>query len=255
MKLSHCLRIAASVAVACSLSCDDTPTSCFPAGVQISTPRGTTAIENVHKGDSILSIDPISGDASISIVESVTAAVAAEWLQVKTASGVNLRVTQHHPFWTPSSRQFIPIGDLRSGDLLGRWRGDGIRRDSILSVGTTKEPTTVYHLVVDRPPHTFLADGYIVHNKTYPPTCVFMGLHVTPEEAGWILVDQHRVAGRGDDTLQCATENEGLTLEAVPRIGWNFDHWEGTLARTDTFVVWMDTMEGGWARCVFVAEH
>ena len=243
----------ASVSLIPLAGCEDSGTSCFLSGTQIATPSGPVRVENLVVGASVISVDPISGTSSIAVVQSIESVSVDEYLVVRTASGGRVNVTRHHPFWSPDASSFEQIGDLSSGDNIARWQGGKMHQDAIVGIERKSGSGTVYHLEVDRAPHTFLADNYVVHNKTFPPPplpSTNVALTVYPQNVGWIR-SSNRFFGEGRDTLLFAPVGGIVELEAVPRIGWVFDHWEGNVARTDTFVVYLEVKKDVWAKCVF----
>ncbi len=241
----------ASVSLTPLAGCEDNMTSCFLSGTQIATPSGPVRVEDLGVGASVISVDPISGTSSISVVQSIESVSVDEYLVVRTASGGRVNVTPHHPFWSTDVSGFEQIGDLSSGDNIARWQGGKMHQDAIVGIERKSGSGTVYHLKVDRAPHTFLADNYVVHNKPpLPPPSTIVALTVDPQNVGWIR-SSNRFFGEGRDTLLFAPVGGIVELEAVPRIGWVFDHWEGNVARTDTFVVYLEVKKDVWAKCVF----
>jgi len=120
---------------------------CFPAGTPIATPRGQVAIESIRAGDIVL-----TGQGGTTVVEA-TFVTRAAILTVTTDHGT-LRTTAEHPLLCADGT-FRLAGELGRGDRLpGR---------------TIKECTAgpeelVYNLRVGAP-HTFVASGFVVHNK------------------------------------------------------------------------------------------
>jgi len=241
----------ASVSLIPLAGCEDSMVVCFLSGTQIATPNGPVRVEDLEVGASVISVDPISGTSSIAVVQSIESVSVDEYLVVRTASGGRVNVTPHHPFWSPDVSSFEQIGDLSSGDNIARWHGGEMHQDAIVGIERKSGSGEVYHLRIDRAPHTFLADNYVVHNKPpQPPPSMFVALTVDPQNVGWIR-SSNRFFGEGPDTLLFAQFGQIVELEAVPRIGWAFDHWEGNVSRTDTFVVYLEVKEDAWAKCVF----
>ena len=82
------------------------------------------------------------------------------------------------------------------------------------------------------------------------PKMTNVTVKVHPNNAGWIK-HSTRFLGQGWDTLLFAPVGGTVKLEAVPRVGWMFDYWEGNVDRTDTFVVHLEVQKGAWVNCVF----
>ncbi|WP_327428756.1 ricin-type beta-trefoil lectin domain protein [Streptomyces sp. NBC_01236] len=96
---------------------------CFLAGTQVLLADGTSKnIEDIELGDEVLSTDPETGETNS---EPVTALIHTEAdkhlneLSVETPTGTHkLTATAEHPFWVPSTGEWINAGDLKPGMLL-----------------------------------------------------------------------------------------------------------------------------------------
>jgi uncharacterized protein (TIGR03000 family) len=135
---------------------------CFPAGTRIQTPRGDRPIEQLVPGDEVIAIDA-DGAARVTRVEHVYT-VSSPLLIVRTSAGV-LRTTAEHPLRVADGR-FLPAGSLQAGDQLVRYHANAkrLRSCKVLAVETSEETVAVFNLSVGAP-HTFIADGFVVHNK------------------------------------------------------------------------------------------
>ena len=120
---------------------------CFPAGTHIATPAGPVAIETVQPGTVVL-----TGQGGTTVVDA-TYVTRAQVLTLVTDAGT-LRTTAEHPILCADGR-FRRAGNLTLGDPLPGARVVG-------GALGTEEP--VYNLRVG-PPHPFVADGFVVHNK------------------------------------------------------------------------------------------
>ena len=120
---------------------------CFSAGTPIATPRGDVAIESIHTGDTVL-----TGQGGTTVVEA-TFVTRARILMLVTDRG-SLRTTAEHPLLCADG-EFRLAGDLSRGDRLA---GATIRQ----CLTGLEQP--VYNLQVGTP-HTFVAAGFVVHNK------------------------------------------------------------------------------------------
>ncbi|MDH5628179.1 MAG: Hint domain-containing protein, partial [Candidatus Krumholzibacteria bacterium] len=190
-----------------------------------------------------------TGAAAVGKVRAMRSAVSTEHLSIRTDDGRRVEVTRHHPFWDPHARKFRSIGTFPPGDSLLVWQDGECRVVRVASVEIIHRPETVYHPEVDRPPHTFVADGFIVHNKPPEIPLVDVTLRVVPGDAGWINLG-NRFVGQGSDTSFTLT-NGSYFLEAVAREGWMFDHWEGDVSPVDTFVVNFQPRDGDRVACHF----
>jgi predicted lipid-binding transport protein (Tim44 family) len=130
---------------------------CFAPGTLIATPGGPRPIESLILGDTVLAPQ---ADGRLS-----PAAVTGLYLNftpllvLDTAQGV-LRTTDEHPLLTPAG-DFQLAGGLDAGARL--MRADGSPA-IVRSVTRSTAPGPVYNLQVAGP-HTFVADGFVVHNK------------------------------------------------------------------------------------------
>lgn len=130
---------------------------CFPAGTRITATSGETSIEKLRPGDRVLGYS----DGGLVEVEVKNFYSKRDLLLViKTPKG-KLTTTREHPLMTRGG--FTEAGKLGKGDFVAVIE-DGRRvwtRISSITRGTEAE---VYNLEV-APPHTFIADGFVAHNK------------------------------------------------------------------------------------------
>lgn len=145
---------------------------CFAAGTLVATPEGDRAIETLKVGD-IVWTKPEHGG------EPFAAAITATHIrndqpiyrltlestradgQVKTET---LFVTPSHPFYVPARHDFVPMGDLRTGDLL-QSLADGAGNNTssrVASIRLHKPVGETFNLSVDVG-HTF----YVGKLKTW----------------------------------------------------------------------------------------
>src|ERR1017187_4255257 len=120
---------------------------CFPAGTPIATVRGPVPIESITIGDVVL-----TGQGGTTVVEA-TFVTRAATLVLATDRDTR-RTTAEHPLLCADGR-FRLAGELSKGDRL---LGATVR-------GSLAGPEElVYNLQVGAP-HTYLAAGFVVHNK------------------------------------------------------------------------------------------
>lgn len=131
---------------------------CFAPGTLIATPGGPLRIETLTLGGTVLAQRP---DGRLAPAE-ITGVYLnyAPLVVLHTAQG-DLRTTEEHPLLTVNG-DFLPAGTLAVGTGLVRAEGGGPA--GILSVSRTSASGPVYTLQVAGP-HTFVADGFVVHNK------------------------------------------------------------------------------------------
>ena len=120
---------------------------CFPAGTTIATPSGLVSIETLQPGAVVL-----TGQGAMTAVEA-TFVTRARVLTLRTDTGL-LQTTTEHPV-------LCADGKFRSAGELVR----GARLPGALVTGVALgAEELVYNLRVGSP-HTFVADGFVVHNK------------------------------------------------------------------------------------------
>ncbi|WLI06909.1 Hint domain-containing protein [Pseudomonas sp. FP597] len=99
---------------------------CFAAGTKVSTPNGDRTIESLKVGDVVWSKPEKGGKpfAAKILATHQRSDQPIYRLKLKSvradgkAEGETLLVTPGHPFYVPAKRDFIPVIDLKPGDLL-----------------------------------------------------------------------------------------------------------------------------------------
>ena len=130
---------------------------CFAPGTRIATPAGPRAIETLALGDTVLA-PRTDGRLAPAAVTGVYLNFSP-LLVLRTTLG-ELRTTEEHPLLTTAGT-FLPARELGVGASLMRADGQPAAIEAI-SRGTDAGP--VYTLQVAGP-HTFVAGGFVVHNK------------------------------------------------------------------------------------------
>ena len=229
-----------------------TEITCFTSGTRIGVPGGSTPIELLSPGDSVISIDPRTSIVSINRVLSIETATSDGYLFITTESGEQVRVTKHHPFLAAGEKTFKEIGSISKGDTLWTWSGSALIASTVAKTQWFSEGVDVHHLVLDESPHTFVAENFVVRNKSPALVPFDVGAASVPSTAGWILVNGEQFLGQPPDTLLSAIFLREYVLEAVPRSGYRFAKWEGSVADSGSVVTsaaFEDSTE--WVRCVF----
>ena len=130
---------------------------CFPAGTPILTPAGDVPIERVRPGDTVLAF---SNDRFVKIEVLKFIKKTDRLVKIATSRG-SLVATAEHPLLTRYG--FAEVRNLEKGGAVAVLQeGERVwaRIKSIKPAGVAE----VYNLEV-APPHTFIAGGFIVHNK------------------------------------------------------------------------------------------
>ena len=81
---------------------------------------------------------------------------------VSTTAG-ELKTTAEHPLMMADG-SFRPAGELRPGDRICVFRGGRVESAPVIECRPTGEARPMFNLRVGDP-HTFIADGFVVHNK------------------------------------------------------------------------------------------
>jgi predicted lipid-binding transport protein (Tim44 family) len=132
---------------------------CFPPGTQVETPTGYVAIESLTPGDSVITIDKV-GRIRKSKVET-TFATTSNLLIINTDQGT-LKTTDEHPL-ALSTGGFVRADKLSPQDAIV-FEKQGKLLPAIIQSVQKKSESLVFNLQVQSP-HTFIADGFLVHNK------------------------------------------------------------------------------------------
>ncbi|MBP7795321.1 MAG: TIM44-like domain-containing protein [Elusimicrobiales bacterium] len=130
---------------------------CFPLGTKISTPYGKKNIEDIKIGDKVYSY------TDEKLVESTVNDIIKKKDKIFEieAEGRFLKTTYEHPLLTTDG--FKEAGNLKAGDRIASWDNE-LKFLIIKKMTLNSKPETVYNLSVEYP-NTFIADGFIVHNK------------------------------------------------------------------------------------------
>lgn len=133
---------------------------CFASGTSILTVRGNLPIEQLHKGDLIISYNFKSNQPEVSKIGDIQVIKSEKYLLING----DLKVTESHPFYLKTSTEIKiePAQNLRIGDrLIGTDNADVI----ISSIDRVSKNIVVYNLLSIEPNHNFYANSILVHNK------------------------------------------------------------------------------------------
>ena len=133
---------------------------CFTPETPVTMSDGSQKlIKDVHVGDQVLAYDTRKGRTVAAKVRNVMRRMVNSYYLLNG----NIQVTGEHPFYDPSTKQWIEVKNLRVGQSLRSVLGLNVRLNSIQEV---KQATQVVNLTVARQ-HNFYAAGYLVHNKKF----------------------------------------------------------------------------------------
>lgn len=133
---------------------------CFPAGTMILAPTGSIPVEQLCVGDYVTGISDTGRAIPARIVG--THKTEAKLVTVVTTRG-SLVTTGEHPLMT-SAIGFCRADEIRPGDSIAKWRYGALEPAVVTDLKRADISTTVFNLTVEAP-HTFVADGFVVHNK------------------------------------------------------------------------------------------
>lgn len=133
---------------------------CFASGTRVETPHGAVPIESLAPGANVLAIGS-DGAVLEATVEGVYA-TRSNLLDIQTEAGT-LTTTREHPLQL-SGGGFLQAGEIAPGEKIALFRNGKIQTTGVLGSSTRAAEAQVFNLRVTDP-HTFLADGFVVHNK------------------------------------------------------------------------------------------
>ena len=149
---------AAAAETSSTATVSSTVSSCFVDGVLVETPEGERNVSTIKVGDLVRT------KRGEGMVKEVHPAVAGG----QRLYGFNDKapfVTEAHPFMTQDG--WKRVDELVTGDTLYR-NGKGDVVVDTITIRDIPEDTPVYNFHVGGGSETYYADGYLVHNKTYP---------------------------------------------------------------------------------------
>jgi hypothetical protein len=141
---------------------------CIAEGSLISTPRGRCLIELLREGDTVYSVDTDTGELVEARIIGVRRGVR-ECMSFELCGGERLRCTPDHPLYEPDSSSYRVAGEwIRSGaSTIARVVEGRVLAQAVTSVSAYVGLMEVFDLTVDGPHANFIADGVIVHNKSF----------------------------------------------------------------------------------------
>lgn len=187
--------------------------SCIGRGARVTTRTGDKPIEDMQVGDELIAVDASTGQQTAAVVCEVRRATR-ETIVLRGPS-FELVCTPDHPLWDPLAATWASAGDW----ALGLRRSLLVAREGhlhqvqveqrVLAAGVVE----VFDLVLAHPFHAFLANGVVVHNKSFTSGCTddegtFIGIATgrtcaCPSESGLRLGELTCPAGQGIVKAQC----------------------------------------------------
>ncbi len=145
-------------------SCDGPGDYCpfsFLPGTRIQLPEGTKNIEDVKKGDEVLSFE--NGEIVKRKVSLVLPPHESDHYYLLKTENREVKVTGNHEFYV-GNNQFRRVEDLEEGDEAYVLVNEELVPEEIVYKEFVEGEADVYDLVVDGT-HTFFANGFAVHNR------------------------------------------------------------------------------------------
>lgn len=138
----------------CTFGCE----FCVPASTLISTPNGDVAIEQIHEGDRVFSVNIDTKEISIcSVKQTFKREYNGNLIEITTVNNNLLQLTPEHEVWT-ENRGWIKAKEIQESDIL--------LTATEIKVKTVKQ--IIYNGFVyniGTPPfHNYIANGVLVHN-------------------------------------------------------------------------------------------
>jgi hypothetical protein len=140
--------------------------SCLEQSTLVRTPEGLVSIGELKVGDAVVSIDPSTGVEATTHVARVSYAWA--WCEKLVVGDQPVWLTEEHPLYSPEASAFRPAESWLTGKLRHALSQSGTPLVTTGGGWLDQRPCRVVDLTVDEAPHTFVAAGIVVHNKSDP---------------------------------------------------------------------------------------
>lgn len=150
-----------------------TTDSCVAAGTRVATPHGWIAVEHLRPGDPVLAVD-VAGRALVATTVTAVRRARRECLEL-TCGEHTLIVTPDHPIFAPDLAGFVAAGRVALAQVRAVLLIDEARAEAVPRVAEAGPCRTyagvheVFDLSVAGAHRTFVAAGFVVHNKSYEP--------------------------------------------------------------------------------------
>lgn len=176
---SHAAILAALSATPLLVSACMSTDSCVAAGTLVATPGGWVPVEQLRPGDPVLAVDVAGNQLVVTTITEVRQA-RRECLEL-TCGAHTLLVTPDHPIFAPAHAEFVETGRVALGQVRDVLIVDDPRAEAtprIAEIGPCRTYAglhQVFDLSVAGPHRTFVAAGFVVHNKSYAPETTSSG--------------------------------------------------------------------------------
>lgn len=176
---SHAAILAALSATPLLVSACMTTDSCVAAGTRVATPSGWVPVEQLRPGDPVLAVD-VAGNLLVATTITEVRQARRECLEL-TCGARTLIVTPDHPIFAPAHADFVEAGRVALGQVRDVMIVDEPRVEATPRVAAVGPCRTyaglheVFDLSVAGPHRTFVAAGFVVHNKSYAPETTSSG--------------------------------------------------------------------------------
>ncbi len=148
---------------------------CVAKGTRVNTPDGIRRIEDLVVGDSVFSIDPATG----LLVPTKVVAIRSGYRRVGAIHVGNrqLLLTRDHPVFDPVTRDYHAAETWFDAGSHGLLMFEGGARQ--MRMDSAYQPDSwmqVFDITVESELHNFIAEGIVVHNKSFsdPPVIAFL---------------------------------------------------------------------------------
>lgn len=196
---------------------------CLVEGTLVSTPTGPIPIEDIRIGQQVTSISETGDEVTGRVVSTVTGNADA-YLQIQLVSAAGelhaLNVTGSHPLATGTG--WKPARQLCSGELIQSREGDW----RIRAINAVSRKVRVHDLTVE-PHHTFLANGVLVHNKSFaapPSRDAMLGVWIGQLDDSWNTLMRMELRPDGTGLMACKAGSHDPRLYEITE--WTLDQWE-----------------------------
>ncbi len=149
--------------------------SCVARGSRVLTPDGWRPIEDLAIGDLVYSVDEDTGERIATPVVAIKSSMRE--VGCVDVAGISLRMTSDHPVYCPVDQVYAPAGDWFLGKRteLAITSDAGLDRRAVERATTYVEVTEVFDITVEHELHNFVAEGILVHNKSFVTQCELDG--------------------------------------------------------------------------------